>query len=230
MTEQPNTGIPAPPAQTPPTSTTAQTARHTILATRPLMGWRGVDLITAAMLAVAFGVMFWGFNTVIYPILDAAMAGFPPAKELMLGVWLIPAVVGGLVIRRPGAALFTELVAANVSMVLGSQWGAAVLLSGLLQGLGVELALAIFRHRRFGVVVAVLGGVLSAVFEIVFYEWHSFVAEFSTQWKLIFLACGMVSGAVIAGVGGWLLVRALAKAGALNAFPPGQEIRESHPV
>jgi energy-coupling factor transport system substrate-specific component len=39
-----------------------------------------------------------------------------------------------------------------------------------------------------------------------------------------------VSGAVIAGGVGWLLTKALAKAGALNAFPPGQEVRESRPV
>jgi energy-coupling factor transport system substrate-specific component len=38
----------------------------------------------------------------------------------------------------------------------------------------------------------------------------------------------MVSGALIAGVGGWFLVRALARTGALNAFPPGQEVREPH--
>jgi len=208
----------------------SRTAPATILATRPLMGWRGVDLITGAMLAVAFGVMFWGFNTFIYPILGTATAGFPPLGELMLGVWLLPAVVGGLVIRRPGAALFTELVAANISMLLGSQWGVAVLLSGLLQGLGVELALLLFRHRRFGVVAAVLGGVLSAVFEIVFYEWQSYVAEYSSAWKAVFLGCGMVSGAVIAGVGGWFLVRALARTGTLNAFPPGQEAFESHRV
>ena len=194
------------------------------------MGWRGVDLITAAMLAVAFGVMFWGFDTFIYPILSTATAGFPPAGELMLGVWLIPAVVGALVIRRPGAALFTELVAANLELFLGNKWGVAVLLSAVLQGLGVELALALFRHRRFGVIVAVLGGVLSAVFEIVFYEWYSYVADYSTAWKAIYLACGMVSGAAIAGVGGWALVRGLAGTGALSAFPPGQEIRESHPV
>ena len=93
--------------------------------------------------------MFWGFDTFIYPILSTATAGFPPAGELMLGVWLVPAVVGGLVIRRPGAALFTEMVAANVELFLGNKWGAAVLLSGVLQGLGVELALALFRHRRF---------------------------------------------------------------------------------
>jgi len=194
------------------------------------MRWRGVDLVTAAMLAVAFGVMFWGFDTFIYPILITVSAGFPPAGELMLGVWLVPAVVGALIIRRPGAALFTELVAANIELFLGNKWGAAVLLSGLLQGLGVELALALFRHRRFGVVVAVLGGVFAATFEIVFYEWYSYVAEYSTAWKAIYLGSGVASGAVIAGFGGWALVRALAGTGSLNAFPPGQEAREPHRV
>jgi energy-coupling factor transport system substrate-specific component len=192
------------------------------------MRWRSVDLVTAAMLAVAFGVVFWSFDTFVYPLLSLVTAGFPPSGELMLGVWLIAAVVGALVIRRPGAALFTELVAANVELFLGNKWGAAVLLSGVLQGLGVELAMALFRHRRYGVVVAVLGGVLAAVFEIVFFEWQSYVADFSGAWKAVYLGCGVVSGAVIAGVGGWLLVRALARTGALNAFPPGQEIRESH--
>ena len=76
--------------------------------------------------------------------------------------------------------------------------------------------------------MAVLGGTLSAVFEIVFYEWYSYVAEYSSAWKAIYLGCGMVSGAIIAGVGGWALVRGLARAGALNAFPPGQEVRESN--
>ena len=223
-------------AVTPRDARAAKTPRRatarmvTVLATRPLMRWRGVDLITAAMLAVAFGVVFWGFDTFLYPLLSLLTAGFPPAAELTLGVWLLAAVVGGLVIRRPGAALFTELVAANVELFLGNKWGAAVLLSGVLQGLGVELALALFRHRRYGVVVAMLGGTLSAVFEIVLFEWQSYVADFSAAWKLIYLVCGIVSGALVAGAGGWLLVRALARTGALNAFPPGQEIRESHPA
>lgn len=206
---------------------TSRTGPATVLATRPLKGWRGLDLITAAMLAVAFGVVFWGFDTFIYPILSTITAGFPPAGELMLGVWLVPAVVGALIIRRPGAALFTELVAANIELFLGNKWGAAVLLSGLLQGLGVELAVALFRHRRFGLAVAMLGGALAATFEIVFYEWYSYAAEYSTTWKAIYLGSGVVSGALIAGLGGWVLVRALARTGSLNAFPPGQEAHES---
>ncbi|HAM26072.1 MAG TPA: ABC transporter permease [Microbacteriaceae bacterium] len=200
---------------------------RTILAAGRLTAWRGVDLITAAMLAVAFGVVFWGFDTFVYPLVGAVTVGFPPAGELSLGVWLIPAVVGGLVIRRPGAALFTELVAANVELLLGNGWGVAVLLSGLLQGLGVEMVLALVRWRRFGAATAVLGGVASAILEIVGYEWWSYTADYSPTWRLVYLACGVVSGALIAGLGGSALVRALARSGALNAFPAGQEVRES---
>lgn len=198
----------------------------TMCASRRVSAWRGVDLITAAMVAVTFGVVFWGFDTFVYPGVSAATAGFPPAGELALGVWLVPAVVGGLIVRRPGAALFTELIAANIELFLGNQWGIAVLLSGALQGLGVEIVLALLFWRRFGSVVAVLGGIVAAVLEIVGYEWWSYVGGYSWTWRIEYLICGMVSGGLLAGLGGWALVRALARAGALNAFPPGQEIRE----
>ncbi|NYI42225.1 ECF transporter S component [Demequina lutea] len=205
---------------------TNSSARFVLASGRP-MAWRGIDLITAAMLAVAFGVVFWAFDTFVYPGVGVVTAAFPPAAELALGVWLIPAVVGGLVVRRPGAAVLTEVIAASVELFLGNQWGVAVLLSGTLQALGVELVLAMLLWRRFGVVIAALGGLLSAAMEITGYEWWSYVAGYSWTWKLVYLACGMVSGGLIAGVGGWALVRALARSGALNAFPAGQEVHEA---
>lgn len=192
-----------------------------------LTSWRGVDLITAAMIAVAFGVIFWGFDTFIYPGVFLASAGFPPLGELALGVWIIPAVVGALIIRRPGAALLTELIAANVELFLGNQWGIAVLLSATLQALGVEIIVGIFLWRRFGVWVAVLGGMLSAVLEIACYEWWAYVPDYSFTWKIVYLASGVISGGLIAGLGGWALARALARAGALRAFPVGIEQREA---
>jgi energy-coupling factor transport system substrate-specific component len=187
--------------------------------------WRVVDLVTAAMVAVAFGVVFWGYDTLVYPAIGLATAAVPPLAELSLGVWLLPGVVGGLIVRRPGAALFTELVAANVELLLGNQWGVTVLASGLLQGIGVELVFLLTRWRRFGVGVAMAGGALSAVAEIVAYEWWSYVPTFSWPAKLLYLAAGVVSGAVIAGLLGWLLVRGLARTGALAAFPVGREVR-----
>lgn len=187
------------------------------------MSWRAVDIVTTAVLGVAFGVAFWGFDTLLYAPLEGLLAGFPPAKELLLGVWLLPAVAAALIVRRPGAALLCEMVAANIELLLGQQWGAGVLVSGLLQALGVELVVAAFRWRRFGVVVASAAGALAAVLEIVLYEWWAYVPEFSPAWKVAYLACGVLSGLVIAGLGAFMLVKALAATGVLDAFPPGEE-------
>lgn len=207
------------------TTTTAE-ADHRF-GRRPARGgpfaWRAVDLVTLAVLGVALGVVFWGFDTFLYNPLKVALSGFPPAQELMLGVWLLPAVAGALLVRRPGAALLCEMVAANVEMLLGNQWAGMVLLSGLLQALGVEVAVALWRWRRHDRFVAMLGGALAATFEIVLYEWWSYVAEFSWAWKFIYLGAGIVSGIVIAGLGGIALIRALVGTGAIAHFPPGEE-------
>lgn len=184
--------------------------------------WRAVDLLTLAVLGVAFGVAFFGFDTFLYAPLEVALSGFPPLKELLLGVWILPCVVGMLVVRRPGAAILCEVVAASVETLLGNQWGAMVLVSALLQAGGVEVVAAILRWRSFGVLVAVAGGALAAVFEIVLYEWYAYVPEFSWAWKLAYLGAGVVSG-IVAGVVAHLLVKALAATGAANAFPPGEE-------
>lgn len=185
--------------------------------------WRAVDIVTLAVLGVALGVAFWGFDTFLYEPLKVALSVFPPLQELLLGIWILPAVAGALLVRRPGAALLCEMVAASVEMMLGNQWAAMVLLSGLLQAAGVEIVAALWRWRRFDLSTAVLGGMLGAALEIVAYEWWSYVPEYSWTWKLVYLAAGVVSGFVIAGLGGHALVKALAATGAVDAFPPGEE-------
>ena len=44
------------------TKSTGATRAGTVLATRPLLGWRTVDLLTIAFLGVAFGVAYWGYG------------------------------------------------------------------------------------------------------------------------------------------------------------------------
>lgn len=197
--------------------------RWTAVAKHGPTAWRALDIVTLAVLGVALGVAFWGFDTFLYNPLKLLFSGFPPAQQLMLGVWVLPAVAGMLLVRRPGAALLCELVAATVEMLLGNQWGWLVLLSGVLQAMGIEIVAALLRWGRFGVVVAMLAGVLAAVLETVLYEWWVYVPEFSWAWKLAYLAAGIVSGAVVAGLGGHALVKALAATGAVDAFPPGEE-------
>jgi energy-coupling factor transport system substrate-specific component len=196
-----------------------------VLARRPLGAWRSIDLITAAMLGVAIGVGYWGWDQA-YSAISPVFNGFPPSSGLVGGTWLIAGVLGALVVRRPGAALFTEFAAAAVELTLGGPWGGTVVVSGLLQGLGVEVVFALLLYRRFGPVTAALGGALAGVVEAVF-EWFVYYSSYSFGWKLAYAAAFAVSGAVIAGLGGWLLTRALATTGALTPFPPGQEAIEA---
>ncbi|GAB7193152.1 ECF transporter S component [Kineococcus sp. NUM-3379] len=198
-----------------------------VLARRPLTRWRTVDLTTAAMLGAAFGVVFWGWDQLYYALSPTLTALFPPVTAIVAGVWLLPAVVGALVIRRPGAALFVEVLAATIEALLGNVWGTNVLISGFLQGLGVEIVVAAVLWRRFGPAVAVLAGVAAATLEVTAWEWHSYVADYSWTWKLLYLLFFAVSGAVVAGLGGSALVRALARAGALRSFPAGAEARRA---
>lgn len=207
------------------TSTTA-TASHRgryDTATGRLTAWRGIDFVTAAVLGVAMGAAFIGWDYLLNTPWTTLTLGFPPASSLALGVWLLPAVAGALLVRRPGAALFVEIIAALIEFWLGNPWGAGVLVSALLQGLGVELAFSVLRWRRFGLGAAMLAGACSAAVEIVAYEWWSYAAEYSWTWKLLILGFSIASGVVIAGAGAWALVRALARAGAIDAFPAGYE-------
>jgi energy-coupling factor transport system substrate-specific component len=209
---------------------------RSLTATRPLMGWRTVDILTIAFLGAALGVAFWGWGVFYNGPITALKIGYAPLMGLFSGPWFLAGVVGGLVVRRPGAALFCEVVAALVSMLPGTEWGATVLISGVLQGLGAELVFAIFGYKVFSAGVAALAGALSAplqwAFEVMSLPaggggWY---AEWVLRDKVVYLGALVVSGAVLAGIVGWLLVRALARAGALSAFPPGQEHRESHAV
>lgn len=200
-----------------------------ITASGPLMRWRTIDLLTAAFLGVAFGVAYWGWGLAYEAPASAISAGFPPLSALVVWPWLVAGIVGGLVIRRPGAALFTELLAAIVSALIGTQWGLTVLVSGFLQGLGVELGFAIFGYQLFRWAPLLVGGFLGGAFEAV-YEWYSYWTDWGFGYKLAYLFLLGGSVAIFGSLFSVALTKLLANAGALNPFPPGQEVRERHAV
>ena len=187
------------------------------------LNWRIVDIVVASVLGVACGFVFLVWNTVGYAWFEAMDALTPGLGGIATGIWLIGGVIGGLIIRKPGAALYVELLAAIVSAVLGSQWGPSTVYSGIAQGIGVEIVLAIFLYRRFGLGIAMLGGMAAG--------WGAFVLELFTsgnlgktlQFNLIYLVTLSISGAVLAGAVGYVVVNALAKTGALDRFAVGRE-------
>jgi len=191
----------------------------------PNLAWRGVDLVTTAVLAAALGVAFWGFDSFVYPITSTIGNIYPSLSELQLGVWIIPAVLGGVLVRKPGAALYAELIAASIELVLGGNpWSYTVLISGACQAVGVELVLLLVAYRGLTLPLASLAGAVSAVAEVI-YEYFSWVPTYSVMQKAIYMICGVLSGAIIAGGAGWGLVRLLGRLGVLNSFAAGREAR-----
>jgi energy-coupling factor transport system permease protein len=184
------------------------------------MSWRTVDIVVTAAIAVAFGVVFWAWNA-LWAAATPAFLAVPPAQNILYGTWLAAGVVAGLVVQKPGAALFAELVAASVSLILGSQWGLDAALSGLFQGAGAELAFALFRYRRWDVVAALLAAALAAVGAWI-HDTPLYYAELPLTDQLMIGVFMLISAIVIAGVGSWWLTRALAQTGVLAQFPSGR--------
>jgi energy-coupling factor transport system permease protein len=93
--------------------------------------------------------------------------------------------------------------------------------SGLVQGLGAELVLALFLYRAWRLPVVVLAGAASGL-GLGINDSLLYYAGATDAFKAVYVVCAVASGAVVAGLGSWLLVRALARTGVLSSFAAGR--------
>lgn len=177
--------------------------------------WRTVDIVVVAVLAVAFGVVFYAWNAYVWVWLGWIDK---PWEYAISGMWLMPAVVAPLIVRKPGAALFAEMVAAAVSTLLGSQWGPDTLLSGFVQGAAAELVFAFTLYRVYTFPVLALAALASAAAAWI-HDWALYYAavDVATQ-ILVGIAMGISAVVIVAG-GSVLIYRALRSSGVLEGFP-----------
>ncbi len=175
--------------------------------------WRTRDIMVVAVIAAAFGVVFWVFG-IAWKGLDF----LGPAQNIFYGVWLLPAVLAPLIVRKPGAALFAEMVAAGLSTLLGSQWGPDTLLSGFVQGAAAELVFAFTLYRNYSVPVLALAALASAVAAWV-HDWAVYYTAFSFDAVLLIGVFMAVSAVLIIPAASLLLARSLRRAGVLEGFP-----------
>ncbi|WP_251452395.1 ECF transporter S component [Microbacterium sp. Marseille-Q6648] len=207
------------------TSTSASTAEKATTAGKRSLRWRVVDIVVASVIGVASGLIFLAWNVgylgpsaLLEPLL-------PGLQGLLDGPWLFAGVLGALIIRKPGAAIYTETLAAVVSALVGNQWGGFLTIeAGLVQGLGAELIFLLFLYKRWSLPVAVLAGAGAALAGGInnLVLWY---AGADTTFTLVYLASTIVSGAVIAGALSWLLARGIAATGALDRFASGRDVR-----
>ena len=197
------------------------------MAKKSALSWRVNDTVVASVVAVACGLIFWFWTIAIYPLTKAAFATVPQVGSIAGGGWLIAGVLGAVIVRKPGAAIYCELIAAIIEGLLGTHFGWTVIISGIIQGIGAELIFALTLYKVWNIVFALAAGALSGFFmgvsEVILY----YASEMTFTNQVIYTACATVSGALIAGLLSWLLMKALAQTGVLATLASGRAARNA---
>lgn len=199
------------------TAPTPTPARRRIFAS-----WRVVDIVVASVIGVASGLVFLVWNVLSSPVTDPLKALLPGLQAFGGGFWLFAGVLTALIIRKPGAALYGEIVAAAVSALVGNQWGASTLVSGAAQGLGAELVFLLFFYANWRAYVAVLAGA-GAGLAMAITDLTLWYPGSAALFVTVYTISAMLGGALIAGLLSWLAARGIAKTGALSRFASGRE-------
>lgn len=177
--------------------------------------WRPRDIVLASVVGVVSGGLFVLWNIASVPLLEPLGALLPGFQALGHGVWLMGGLLTALIVKKPGAALYGEMLAATVSALVGNQWGVITLVYGVVQGLGAELIFALFAYRAWGWMAALLAGAGSGITMGVL-DLTLFYASAGATFMSIYALSSVASGAIIAGLGSVAIRAGLIKAGALR--------------
>ena len=185
--------------------------------------WELKDVIMMAILGVVFAAVYMAvfqgglaLSTALTPF-GLASFGF----EIIYGVWFMAATLAAYIIRKPGAALITEMLASAIELLMGNSGGLTVVLTGFIQGLGAEAVFAAFRYRKWDTVSMILAGIASAILIFCYELYYLNYITLSPALLAGQLAVRFMSAAVFSGIICRLAGDALAKTGVVRNYAIG---------
>lgn len=185
--------------------------------------WELKDVIMMAILGVVFSAVylavFQGGLALSTALTPAGLAPF--GFELIYGVWFMAATLAAYIIRKPGVALVTEVLASFIELLMGNSGGLTVVLTGIIQGVGAELAFAAFRYKKWNLGVMCLGGILSSIFIFCYELYYLNYIALAPTLLIAQLAVRFVSAVVFSGIICKLAGDALAKTGVVKSYAIG---------
>ena len=163
--------------------------------------WSTKDIIIIALIGFLFGGIFLATSLVYVPLKATLGAiGYAPfANSILFGLWVMAAPVAAVLIKKPGSATLGEVLGALAEMLYGSFFGAAVLVSGLVQGLGSELGFFITKYKRYDSKSLFLSAIGITVFSFV-YEYFKLGYEAYSTGMIIALFVVRFISVVVFGV------------------------------
>ena len=178
-------------------------------------GWTLRELLIVEVLGAVLGVVSLGWAQVwlLAPAIFGAVT-----MDVLMGFWFIVSIIAAAIIRKPGAALLSEFLAALIQVLLGSPAGLLLLVTGLVQGAGAEAVFAATRWRRYDLPVLMLAGAGAAVASFA-YTWIRFDYGALAPGLLVpMFSLRCLSGALLGGLLGHAVTEALHKTGVLSGL------------
>jgi energy-coupling factor transport system substrate-specific component len=177
--------------------------------------WTLREILIVAVLGAVFGVLYLAWVQVW--LIAQAVFG-PVTMDVVMGFWFIVSIIAAKIIRKPGAALLSELLAAATQILLGSPAGLLLLVTGLVQGAGAEAVFAATRWRDYRLPVLMAAGAGAAVFSFA-YTWVRFdYGALAPGLLIAMLTLRCLSGALLGGLAGHWITEALHRTGVLSGL------------
>lgn len=118
------------------------------------------EIVVLALLGSLLAVVFTGLDSIYGPL--QALAG-PVGGDLIYGLYLISALIGLYIVRKPGAGLLGSLFTGIVNLLLGSPYGIHIIVASTLQGIGAELGIAAGKYEKFNLVQMSIAAILAMI-------------------------------------------------------------------
>ncbi len=135
-----------------------------VVEAKPVLKWRVVDIAVASVIGVASALIYWAvafFSAAPWSVLEAVVPGL---AGVFNGLWLFAGPLAAVIVRKPGAALYAEVVAGVLEALMGNMWGGVeTFLIAFVQGLCAEIAFAVFAYRKWNLPVMMFSGALSGL-------------------------------------------------------------------
>ncbi|MCZ7574460.1 MAG: ECF transporter S component [Ardenticatenaceae bacterium] len=187
-------------------------------------GFTTSEIVIMAVIGVVFGIggtpMVFVGRFFMTALGELGWMGF----AAILGWFYLAGVLGGYIVRKPGASTLTEVISGVAQILSGNPNGVIVLLTTFLQGLGSDIAYALFGYRKFNTGVVALAGALAAPLGVWVDAYFFGVLNQGLLFNVIAVLIRIVSGAVFAIIGMWIF-NAVAKAGVLRGTALDKEVR-----
>lgn len=176
------------------------------------------EIIVVAMLSALIGVVFTALDSLYKPL--QTIAG-PLGGDIIYGVYLISALLSMYIVRKPGAGLLGSLFTGLMNLLMGSPYGIHIIVASLLQGVGVEAAMAFVRYDKFSFIQMSIASILAMIL-VTLRDYFVFGFGLTANLVPIMLVIRVISSMIFGAGLSIALGKGLKATGVLNGFKISQ--------